>query len=42
MEGLNQQIPEVKATTMVDDGRLYAVETEKYRTHEEAVKHRKT
>ena len=24
MDGLNQQVPEIKATTMVDDRRLYA------------------
>ena len=31
MEGLNQQVAEIKGTTMVDDRRLYAVGTEKFR-----------
>ena len=31
MGGTNQQVPEITATTMVDDRRLYAVGTEKFR-----------
>ena len=37
MEGMNQRIPEIKATTMVDDRTLCAVGTEKFRILEEAI-----
>ena len=41
MEGLNQQVPDIKATTMVDDNRLYVVGTENFRTFEEAIEYAK-
>ena len=41
MDGMNRQIPEIKATTMVDDRRLYAVETEKFKILEEAIEYTK-
>ena len=37
MDGVNRQIPEIKATMMVDDKRLYAVGTEKFKVLEEAI-----
>ena len=42
MEGLNQQVPEIKATTMVDDRSLYVVGTERFRILEEAIEYTKT
>ena len=36
---MNQQEPEIKATTMVDDRRLYAVGTENSRILEEAIEY---
>ena len=41
MDGMNRQVPEVKATTMVDDRRLCAVGTEKFKVLEEAIEHTK-
>ena len=41
MDGMNRQIPEIKATTMVDDRRLYAVGTEKFKILEEAIEYTK-
>ena len=41
MDGMNRQIPEIKATTMVDDQRLYAVGTEKFKILEEAIEYTK-
>ena len=37
MEGMNEQVPEIKATTMVDDRMLYASETKNFRIFEEAI-----
>ena len=37
MDGMNQQVPDIKATTMVDDTSLYAVGTEKCRILEEVI-----
>ena len=37
MYGMKQQVPEIKATTMVDDRRLYAVGTEKFKILQEAI-----
>ena len=42
MDGMNQQVPQIKATTMVDDRRLYAVGTEQFRILQEAVEYTKT
>ena len=42
VDGMNRQIPEIKATTMVDDRRLHAMGTETFRILEEAIKYRKT
>ena len=41
MEGMNQQVPEIKATTMFDDRRLYVAGTEKFRILEEAIEYTK-
>ena len=41
MEGMNQQAPEIKATTMVDDRRLCVVSTEKFGILVEAIEHTK-
>ena len=38
---MSQQVPEIEATTMVDDRRLYAVGTEKFRILEEAIEYTK-
>ena len=37
MDGMNQEVSEIKATTMVDDRRMYVVGAEKARTLEEAI-----
>ena len=42
MEGLDQQVPDIKDTTMVHDRRLYAVGTEKFRILEGVIEHTKT
>ena len=39
MDGMSQQVPEIKGTTMVDNRRLYAVGTENFRTFEEAIEY---
>ena len=41
MDGMTLQVPEIKATPMVDDRRLYAVGTEKFRIIEEAIEYTK-
>ena len=38
---MNQQVPEIKATTMFDDRRLYVAGTEKFRILEEAIEYTK-
>ena len=39
MDGMSQQVLEIKGTTMVDNRRLYAVGTENFRTFEEAIEY---
>ena len=41
VDGMNEQAPETRATTMVDDRKLYAVGTEKLRILEEAIDYTK-
>ena len=41
MDGMNRQIPEIRTTTMVDDRRLHAVGTEKFKVLEEAIEYTK-
>ena len=42
MEGLIQLVPEIKATSMVDERRLHAIGTEKFRILEETIEYTKT